>query len=341
MHRLLVPLLVAMWFSTASVARADNNRGAVVLTGNVDAKKQNTATAAVTSALRQAKWTVVDTIFNRKDVQAIQDCFTSAEPWSCLEPITGMKDISRVVLFELTLEKPGSIRLTAQLATSTARTTGYEYAYCNQGCSDNTLAQSAADLVGRLLTSASADRGDTFIEVISDPPGATISIDGRLVGAAGRKFAVKEGRYRVLAQLSGHRDEDAEIDVGQGQTKQVSLKLEPIASGVVTGPVGPIEPIDTPEPPRKLQIAMIAGGSALLVGGLVWSYATALDRAPPPPEPLDSKYQYNGKALLVAGVGGAVAVGGLVWMLLTPTSTSQPTVSVTPDSVQAGWSLTF
>lgn len=334
----LGPALVALWFLSGSIAYGDDSRGALVLTGNVDAKKQSTASAAVTSALRQAKWTVVDASFNRKDVQTIQECFLNPGAWSCLAPIITPKDVSRVVLFELNLEKPGSIRLTAQLAMSGAQTTGYEYAYCNQECSDNTLAQSAADLVARLLTSASAEKGDTFLVVTSDPPGATISIDGRLVGAAAGKLPVKEGRYRVLAQLSGHREADALVDVAQGETKQVQLKLEPIESSVVTPP---IVGVDTGRPPRKLQVAMIAGGGAVLVGGLIWSYATAIDRAPTPPQPLDSKYQYNGTALVVAGLGGAVAVGGVVWMLLTPASRSEPTVSVTHDSLRAGWSFSF
>lgn len=189
----LILLLAALSTWTASVARADTNRGAVVLTGNVDAKKQSTAATAVTSALRQAKWTIVDGSFNGKDVQAIQACFTNAEPWSCIEPFASSKDVSQLVLVELVAEKPGTIRINAQLATATAHAATYEYGYCTEGCSDNSLAQSAADLVGRLLASFSSGKGDTFIEVISDPPGATVSIDGRLVGSLGRSSRYRRG----------------------------------------------------------------------------------------------------------------------------------------------------
>lgn len=330
--RALVLSLLALSIAAPSAARADTNRGAVALAGNVDARKQATAVAAVTSALRQAKWTVVDATFTSKEVQSIQACFTKAEPWSCLEPIAAPKEVSRLVLVELVPEKPGTIRINAQLATATAHASTFEYGYCTQGCSDTSLAQSAADLVTRLLASFSSGKGDTFIEVLSDPPGATVSIDGRLVGSAGQKFPVLEGRYRVLAQLSGHRDADTQIDVVQGETKRVKLTLDPIEVHVV----GPAEHRN---PPRKLQWGVIAAGGAMLAGGLIWSYSTALDDLPPPP--LEHEYRYNGTALVVAGIGGAAAIGGLVWIWRTPKSTSKPTLSLAHDSVQAGWSIAF
>jgi hypothetical protein len=134
-------------------------------------------------------------------------------------------------------------------------------------------------------------------------------------------------------QLSGHHDADAQVDVVEGETKRVNLELAPIDVAV--------KPVTTRAPPRAWQWGLIIGGSALLVGGSVVSYATALDGTPGPGEPRDSKYVYNGKALAVAGVGGVAAVAGLVWLLMTPKAESSPTVSLSHDGVQAGWSFTF
>ncbi len=330
--RFLAVALALTWIAAPS---AHAGSGAVVVTGTIDAKQQTAATAAVTSALRQAKWSLVDASFSGKDVQRIQDCFQQEQPWSCLGPIANPKDIARLFLLELITEKPsGGIRMIAQLAGSDEAVAGFQKTYCAAPCSESALAQSASDLVNFLLNDMTARTGKTFIEVITEPPGAAVSIDGRQLGPSGQKFPAQEGRHRVLVQLSGYRDADAEVDVVDGETKRVELKLAPTSSK--SGLDG-----ERHHPPRLVQWSLIGGGAGLVIAGSLYSYATALDSAPPPGQPRDSEWLYNKTALAVAGIGGAVAVGGLIWLLLTPKSDSAPTVSLAHDGVRAGWSITF
>lgn len=326
-------VILAALCALAAPARAGN--AAVIVTGTADAKHQTVATAAVTGVLRQSSWVVVDAGFGAKDAQKIQDCFPIEHPWTCLEPFASPKAIVRFFLVEVDLDKStGGLHLHGLFADKDGNDSGIEDAFCAAPCSETALAQSASDLVNRLLRQMAARTGTTFIEVTTEPPGAAVSIDGVQLGPSGQKFPAHAGRHRVLVQLSGYRDADEQVEVSDGESKRVALKLEKL------GGEGGGKPAHH-GPPRVVQWSLIGGGVALAIAGSLYSYSTALDSAPPADQPRDSKWLYNGKGLAVAGIGGAVAVGGLVWLLLTPRSDSEPTVSFSHDGVQAGWAFTF
>lgn len=317
-----------LWLISVSAAWADS--GAVLVTGKVDVKKRTVIAAAVNGALRQAKWPLIDSPFDEKDVIKIEGCMRADAPWPCLDPIVTPKDVSRFVLVDVTSDKAGSVKMSAQLAKAGDDGSGIEEQYCSP-CNDTALAQAATDLTNRLLASNAARTGKTFIQITSDPPGAAVTLDGRQVGPAGRKFPAAQGRHRVLLQLSGYQEADMQLDVVEGETKLVELKLEPLTKA-------PFVPVEPSPPPRLLQWGLIGGGSAaLVIGSLVSWYADA----PGPDEPRNSQYYYNGPALVVAGAGGVAAVVGAIWLLRTPKTLSKPTVTVGHDGVQAGWSFSF
>ncbi|MCW5803954.1 MAG: PEGA domain-containing protein [Deltaproteobacteria bacterium] len=268
-------------------------------------------------------------------MQGIQTCFKSAQPWPCIEPIASPKATRQLVVLELNVDKVGGgIQLRAQLAGAKVAVSPVKNGYCASPCTESTLAQSASDLVGALLDEVTALSGNTFIEVLTEPAGATVHIDTQNVGPSGKKFPSRAGRHRVLIQLSGYVDDDSQVDVAEGETKTVRRTL------VLLHELPPPPPTTS----HRLQWVMVGGGAAMLGGGLLASYLIGRSSVPDVSEPLRERYSST-PALAVAGIGGAVAVGGLIWLLRSRDSHagkgSRPAVSISPAGTHAGWAFTF
>ena len=96
-----------------------------------------------------------------------------------------------------------------------------------------------------------------LIEVITDPPGATLYADRKNLGARGaapRNLAVAPGERRIIAELSGHADADGRIEAIIGRKQVILLTLDQHLGAVVLdgGPDGAVvrlsadgEPIGT------------------------------------------------------------------------------------------------
>lgn len=81
-----------------------------------------------------------------------------------------------------------------------------------------------------------------LLEVVTDPPGATIYIDRKDLGSRGRAprpLALAPGKYRVIVELAGHEPVSSdEITIQVGSVKKMPLKLRRIEGKVevtVTG----------------------------------------------------------------------------------------------------------
>jgi outer membrane receptor protein involved in Fe transport len=82
-----------------------------------------------------------------------------------------------------------------------------------------------------------------IVSVQTDPPGATLYLDKKELGARGtapRTFGLVPGRYRVLASLPGYEDTASdEIEVAAGARPAVRLRLKPFLGRVsLDGPRG-------------------------------------------------------------------------------------------------------
>jgi outer membrane receptor for ferrienterochelin and colicin len=81
-----------------------------------------------------------------------------------------------------------------------------------------------------------------ILEVVTDPPGATLFVDRRDLGSQGkspRPLAVAPGKYRIVAELEGHEARTSEVvEAALGATRKVTLTLPRIVGMVrveVTG----------------------------------------------------------------------------------------------------------
>ena len=80
-------------------------------------------------------------------------------------------------------------------------------------------------------------------DILSSPPGASVSVDGRPAGntpLAGLRL--KPGRHEVALALEGHETWSGTVEVAAGETGRVEARLRPLAKA----PAPPVaEPVDT------------------------------------------------------------------------------------------------
>ena len=94
--------------------------------------------------------------------------------------------------------------------------------------------------------------GKGYLDVTSDPAGAAILLDGQPTGqVTPNKVEVNAGPHRVVLQMNGYRAETVLLDVGTGQTLNLSPKLNKVAEQAAAPPAAakPGEPpFDAPQP---------------------------------------------------------------------------------------------
>jgi TonB family protein len=101
-------------------------------------------------------------------------------------------------------------------------------------------AGSAAGLLRFALVRAAAVQGGA--DVVSTPPGASVSVDGRAVGTTPLDgLKLKPGRHRLEVALVEHETWSGTVDVAAGETGRVEVRLRPLPKPSV--PPTP-EPVD-------------------------------------------------------------------------------------------------
>ncbi len=88
----------------------------------------------------------------------------------------------------------------------------------------------------RSVSSARADEPiktgktrDTLLYVRTDPPGATVFLDGKKMGISGGLFRVESGVSTVRIELDGHKTDSRELTIRAERVTRLELTLEPAA----------------------------------------------------------------------------------------------------------------
>ncbi len=104
------------------------------------------------------------------------------------------------------------------------------YTLARDGETDAAVLKRIDEALARITSSVAV------LKIETDPPGATIYIDRRDLGARGnapRALGLPAGKYKVIAELAGYeKAESAPVDVQLGQSAPVKLKLKQILGGV-------------------------------------------------------------------------------------------------------------
>ena len=138
----------------------------------------------------------------------------------------------------------------------------------------------AAEKLGELITTAvlqTASRPRGVLEVKSEPPGATVYVDGTELGVTPYKRAAFAGTRKVVVRHVGFLSQQLEASVPDGQKAKVEAKL---VAGTDPVSVVVVEKERTPIYKKWWFWTAIAGG--VLVAGAVTAGIVAGTRTTPP-----------------------------------------------------------
>lgn len=308
-----------------SNARADTRT--VVVYGKAGTREQTVVAAAVTGALKQAQWQVVDSPFSSKDTTSILACLEAERPWPCIEPYANAKGVSTMVFVETIPEKGGGMRLVGQIAERSDAVPRLEQQFCNP-CSDTTLAQSSAALARLLVEKGPAPNTTkkvTAIRIQVTPADVAIIVDEVPMTPVEQLVHTTPGPHNITLQREGFVTVHRAVTVVDGETFVLEETL--------------VADKETPVPGRRFPwvAASLIGGGAVTV--LVGSWVSWT--AEPGEFEQRHEYYYSTPGLIAAGLGGAAIIGGIYLLIREPRSSSGATASLVPGGAVAGWSTSF
>jgi hypothetical protein len=317
----VIIIALAALVAIVPVARADVS--AVVVYGQAKEHERVVVATAVKQAVLDSSWSVSETTFVPSEVDGIVVCLDLDRPWPCVEPTASGKGVQRLVVVHVE-HKGKAVLVTGQVILQSEAVPVIEQRHC-EPCFEANLDLSARDMTKVLLRRTSAAQGKTAIELRTVPPGASIAIDGKLVGASDATLPISAGPHQVQLQRSGYRTESRSITVAQGQTYKLAVALTPDGGGGARFPLVP---------------ALIAGAGAIaLVGGTIYSFT-----ADSPSSFEQPRYLYSGPAIGLAAAGGAALGIGIYLWFRAPreaASRSAPTASLRPGGGVFGWTTSF
>jgi len=129
-----------------------------------------------------------------------------------------------------------------------------------------------------------AEKGVQQISILSDPPSATVLIDGKPVGVTPWTAELAPGSHQLALQLVGHDELSETIDVPADHATDLARTLAVTAKAPVAAPVAP-----APAP------------------------ATTAAPAPDAPPPSGKNKTFTTLGIVGLGVGGAALGGALVF----------------------------
>ena len=168
-----------------------------------------------------------------------------------------------------------------------------------------------------------------FVVVTSEPPGASVEVDGRAVGRTPLRYLVPAGQRTLRIYMDGFVAVERVLDVTSAQEHPIEVTL--VAEGAIEGPQ---------EPPTRTEphfLNWIVGG-ALVAGGVAALIAPihTLARDGECTEPLGtafcrSRVEFGAVSGVLLGVGALAIVGGVIFFAAQPITV---TVAASPDAAQ-------
>lgn len=236
----------------------------------------------------------------------------------------------RVLRPEDSLRSPLELKLVDAVVGEVAATSTLS---CND-CQASQLASQISAAISTLIAQASArPRGQ--LEVHSSPQDAEVLLNGRLLGNTPYRGTHWVGSYLLAMQRTGRKHEERRLQILEGQTTSVHLKLTEEAAPTAT-PSRPPEQVsanltvgsqmarrESRSRPlwRPILGTVMLGGAALFLGfgagalAVHGSCATSLSSAD---ELCPRFYDTASLGAGLAGAGGALALGGALLLALPP-----------------------
>lgn len=298
-------------------ARADGDVG-VVVTG--DPKMQPQLLAMVEGWLRSHGHQLVASPLPPEATNKLIDCFV-IEDTSCARKVVESQAKTATVVFARV-----ELADSAQTGMRDVTITAYwfergsdpvaEKRSCDK-CTETALHETADALMSALAGSSRKTVGQ--IKLTSRPDGAHVTIDGRPSGTTPLEVQLAPGEHQLVLSADGRSDVTRSMTVVQGTNPTMDIAL---------GTAGASR--------SKLPLAIMGGGAALLVTGVILFATSETDTG--------EKFEYRDtKPLGVGLMAGGLAVAGVgayLWFVKKPTD-SAPTVAILPGGAYVGWGKAF
>jgi hypothetical protein len=320
--------LVAASILAPRRARAD--AGLLVLGGNATERERTAIGGAVEGAIRAAGWTVSLKALSKKDSDGLLKCPDSKSPWTCIPSALSNKGISAAFVISIDMIQNDSgapvVAISGKMITTNPPAFAVRERYCER-CADDKLVEAGQDVIQQLTHDLAKRSGRTVVAIKSIPSSGTLIFDGEQLGGTDATFATFPGMHTAMVQKPGYVSEIRQFTVDEGKTAEITLTLQPSATG---------ENKRDPPPDRSRQtpLIIVGAGSALTVFGVVSLIEGQRDM---------TKFDYtraSAVGIATSAVGlGAVGVG--LYLLWRKPDAGGPSASVSSNAVAFGWSGRF
>jgi PEGA domain len=315
-HRTVILFALLLALGPRS-ARADGDVG-VVVTG--DPTMQPQLLAMVEGWLRSHGHQLVASPLPPEATNKLIDCFV-IEDMSCARKVVESQAKTATVVFARV-----EVADNAQTSMRDVTITAYwfergsdpvaEKRSCDK-CTDTALHETGDALMSALAGSSRKTVGQ--LKLTSRPDGAHVTIDGRPSGTTPLEVVLAPGEHQLVFSADGRSDVTRSMTVVQGTNPPMDIALG--AAGAARS---------------KLPLAIMGGGAALLVTGVILFATSETDTG--------EKFEYRDtKPLGIGLMAGGLAVAGVgayLWFVKKPTD-SAPAVAILPGGAYVGWGKAF
>jgi hypothetical protein len=175
-------------------------------------------------------------------------------------------------------------------------------------CGIQEVGQKLDRLAASLMSRAGTPRGDSARLIVhSEPPGASVTVDGRAAGETPTTVDLSAGTYDVAVAAAGHAQTHKKVVLDPGVRALVSVDLLPLATASKSS--GP--------PPAVWWTAIGVGTASVATGLALWKFADHEEVICPRQKMIleDRKCYRNAKlpvGLLIGAGGLAMLTGGMM-----------------------------
>jgi PEGA domain len=306
-----------------------------VVFGKAEERMQEIVFQVVDRLLRQAGWPLVPQLSD-SEAALVRTCLGKEDAWRCIEPMASKKGVRRIVAVRVeldhTTEGASQVVLTGRLVYVGSSSVLEQKRYCG-ACSDAELISYAEEIAKLLMDERAVQAGTTKVAVHSEPLGAEVLIDGKVVGITNETFATFPGKHTVELRLSGRKSVSRSVTAIDGRTVEVAVELELVGGQ----PVAPPAPTERGAPTLVPKLVAAAGGALMIAGGILVALDEKQRTLPAAELAKDPTYFDSAPGGVALLVGGAVAagVGGYLWWR-SGTGKPMPTVATSSQGVVVG-----
>jgi len=317
--------LVVLVISMVNAGAAHADKGIIVIGGNADPLRRNAVGDAVKDSATKAGWIVAPSPLTKQESQRLLAC-NDPTLYPCVPASLATGGIERlfVIKVDAGTTDGGEPQLIIDVTLIGTNPQGLvsEKKHCDH-CADDQLKLQSSSLAAGMLQELATRSGRTVLDVKSDPPGARITLDGKMVGLTNARFNIYPGEHQITLEKSGYGSRTRKVTIQDGSTEEVAEQLrsstQPAVESSTTG--------------SRLPVALFGVGVAAVVGGGVM---ILVDQDP---SPTGNRNYWNTAPWGVAiGVAGLATIGLSYYFWHDAKAHSAPTAALVPGGAVIGWS---